>query len=199
VQSSIIIGQPGFRGTDPDYLTMVAMNHVLGGGFSSRVNMNLREKHGYTYGAGSSFDLRPGAGALRISSDVRTNATDSALAEALGEYRRIATETVPELAVVKPAFAPVREGALQPAGTTSVTLEARPPGSWPTETATPAAPTCKGPVAAAAPFESTGTIPARVAATDPAASRRRGEVMGTHSSPSPTASAPAFACPRSPF
>jgi len=95
VQSSIIIGQPGFRATDPDYLTMVAMNHVLGGGFSSRVNMNLREKHGYTYGAGSSFDLRPGAGALRIFSDVRTNATDSALAEALGEYRRIATETVP--------------------------------------------------------------------------------------------------------
>jgi zinc protease len=95
VQSSIIIGQPGFRATDPDYLSMVAMNHVLGGGFSSRVNMNLREKHGYTYGAFSSFDLRPGAGAFRVNSDVRTNATDSALVEAISEYRRIATEPIP--------------------------------------------------------------------------------------------------------
>ena len=95
VQSSIIIGQPGFRATDPDYLTMVALNHVLGGGFSSRVNLNLREKHGYTYGAGSTLDLRPGGGAFRISSDVRTSATDSALVEAINEYKRIASEPVP--------------------------------------------------------------------------------------------------------
>jgi zinc protease len=95
VQSSIVVGQPGFRATDPDYLTMVALNHVLGGGFSSRVNMNLREKHGYTYGAFSGLDLRPGAGAFRINSDVRTNATDSALVEAISEYRRVAKEPVP--------------------------------------------------------------------------------------------------------
>jgi len=95
VQSSIIIGQPGFRATDPDYLNMVALNRVLGGGFNSRVNMNLREKHGYTYGAGSTLDLRPGGGAFRISSDVRTNATDSALVEAVGEYKRITSEPVP--------------------------------------------------------------------------------------------------------
>src|SRR2546423_1486553 len=95
VQSSIIIGQPGFRATDPDYLNMVALNRVLGGGFSSRINLNLREKHGYTYGAGSTLDLRPGSGAFRISSDVRTSATDSALAEAVSEYRRITSEPVP--------------------------------------------------------------------------------------------------------
>jgi zinc protease len=95
VQSSIVIGQAGFRATDPDYLNMVALNHVLGGGFSSRVNMNLREKHGYTYGAFSGLDLRPGSGAFRINSDVRTNSTDSALVEAVNEYKRIATEAVP--------------------------------------------------------------------------------------------------------
>ena len=95
VQSSIIVGQPGFRATDPDYLNMVALNHVLGGGFSSRVNMNLREKHGYTYGAFSGLDLRPGAGVFRINSDVRTSSTDSALVEAVSEYKRIATEAVP--------------------------------------------------------------------------------------------------------
>jgi zinc protease len=95
VQSTIVVGQPGFQATDPNYISMVALNHVLGGGFSSRMNMNLREKHGYTYGAFSGLDLRPGAGAFRVNSEVRTNATDSALVEALGEYKRIATEAVP--------------------------------------------------------------------------------------------------------
>ena len=95
VQSSMIVGQPGFQATDPDYISMVALNHVLGGGFSSRMNMNLREKRGYTYGAFSNLDLRTGAGVLRVSSDVRTNATDSAVAEAVSEYRRIVTEPVP--------------------------------------------------------------------------------------------------------
>jgi zinc protease len=95
VQSSIVVGQPGFRATDPDYISMVALNHIFGGGFSSRMNMNLREKHGYTYGAFSGLDLRPGAGAFRANSEVRTNATDSALVEAIGEYKRIASETVP--------------------------------------------------------------------------------------------------------
>jgi zinc protease len=95
VQSSVIIGQPGFRATDPDYLSMVALNHVFGGGFSNRVNLNLREKHGYTYGAGSRLDLRPGSGAFRVSSEVRTNATDSALVELVNEYKRIVGEPIP--------------------------------------------------------------------------------------------------------
>src|SRR5256885_3214880 len=47
VQSTIIVGQPGFQATDPDYLTMVALNQVFGGAVSSRLNTNLREKHGY--------------------------------------------------------------------------------------------------------------------------------------------------------
>jgi zinc protease len=95
VQSSVIIGQAGFRATDPDYLSMVALNHVFGGGFSNRVNLNLREKHGYTYGAGSQLDLRPGSGAFRVSSEVRTNATDSALVEVVNEYKRIVGEPIP--------------------------------------------------------------------------------------------------------
>lgn len=95
VQSSIVIGQPGLQATDPDYIPMVALNHVLGGGFSSRMNMNLREKHGYTYGAFSGLDLRSGAGALEANSEVRTSATDSALVEAVGEYRRLVTDAIP--------------------------------------------------------------------------------------------------------
>jgi zinc protease len=95
VQSSIIVGQPGFQATDPDYISMLALNHVFGGAVSSRLNSNLREKHGYTYGIFSGFDLRSGAGAFQASSEVRTNATDSALVEAIAEYRRIVNEPVP--------------------------------------------------------------------------------------------------------
>jgi zinc protease len=95
VQSSIVVGQPGFQATDPDYIAMLALNHVLGGAVSSRLNTNLREKRGYTYGIFSALDLRPGAGVFRMQSEVRTNATDSALVEAIGEYRRIVTEPVP--------------------------------------------------------------------------------------------------------
>jgi zinc protease len=68
---------------------------VFGGGFNARVNMNLREKHGYTYGAFSNMDIRRGGSAWYISSAVRTDATDSAVVEAVGEYRRIIAEAVP--------------------------------------------------------------------------------------------------------
>ncbi|PYO77513.1 MAG: hypothetical protein DMD63_10775 [Gemmatimonadetes bacterium] len=95
VQSSIVVGQAGFQATDPDYLSMLALNHVLGGAVSSRLNTNLREKHGYTYGIFSGLDLRTGAGAFQMQSEVRTNATDSALVEAIAEYRRLVTEAVP--------------------------------------------------------------------------------------------------------
>ncbi len=95
VQSSIVVGQPGFQATDPDYISMLALNHVFGGAVSSRLNTNLREKHGYTYGIFSGLDLRPGAGAFQAGSEVRTNATDSALVEAIGEYRRMVNEPVP--------------------------------------------------------------------------------------------------------
>jgi zinc protease len=95
VQSSIAVGQAGFQATDADYIPMLGLNHVLGGAVSSRLNNNLREKHGYTYGIFSFLDLRPGAGTFQMSSEVRTNATDSALVEAIGEYRRLVTEPVP--------------------------------------------------------------------------------------------------------
>lgn len=95
VQSAIRIGQPGLLASDPQYLSMLALNHVLGGAVSSRLNMNLRERHGYTYGAFSGLDLRTAGGAFSLSSSVRTDATDSALVEAMAEYRRIVAEPVP--------------------------------------------------------------------------------------------------------
>jgi zinc protease len=65
------------------------MNTLLGGSFSSRLNSNLRETKGYTYGARSSFDFQPVPGAFTASADVRTDVSDSSLVEFFRELRRI--------------------------------------------------------------------------------------------------------------
>ncbi|HEU0014619.1 MAG TPA: pitrilysin family protein [Longimicrobium sp.] len=96
VQSAIRIGQASAGAEDPDFIRLSALNHVLGGGFNARINMNLRERHGWTYGANSAFAPQRGAGTLFIASSVRTNATDSALVESVNEFRRIVNEPVPE-------------------------------------------------------------------------------------------------------
>ncbi|MEP6508527.1 MAG: pitrilysin family protein [Gemmatimonadales bacterium] len=95
VQSAIIVGQaaPGYGSAD--YLPLVASARVIGGSGSARLNMNLREKHGWTYGAFSSYSPQVGVGSYSLSSAVRSNATDSALAEAVREFKRIAAEPVP--------------------------------------------------------------------------------------------------------
>jgi zinc protease len=95
VQSGVYVGQGAIGYGDPAYFPFTGLSNVLGGGFKARVNMNLREAHGWTYGAFTSFAPLAGVGQFAISASVRTNATDSALAEAVREYRRIATEPVP--------------------------------------------------------------------------------------------------------
>ena len=95
VQSSIIVGQGSIGWGTPDYYSMVALAQVLGGGFGSRINMNLREKHGWSYGAFSTFNPLVGTGTFYVSSEVRTNATDSSIAEAVKEFKRIIEEPVP--------------------------------------------------------------------------------------------------------
>lgn len=86
-QSVIMIGTPGLERTTPDFATIQVMNTILGGSFSSRLNSNLRETKGYTYGANSGFQWRPLPGAFIASADVRTNVTDSSLVEFFGEMR----------------------------------------------------------------------------------------------------------------
>lgn len=95
VQSAIVIGQATPLPTSPDYIPLLAGTHVLGGAVSSRLNMNLRERNGFTYGAFAGLDMRRGGSALTLSSSVRTSATDSALVEALREYERMVQEPVP--------------------------------------------------------------------------------------------------------
>ena len=88
-QSVISIGAPGVPRSSPDYAALVVMNTLLGESFSSRLNSNLRETKGYTYGIGSRFTWQPLPGSFRISSGVRTDVTDSSLVEIFGELRRI--------------------------------------------------------------------------------------------------------------
>jgi zinc protease len=96
VQSSIYVGVPGIATTDQDFFKMTVLNRIMGGGFTSRINTNLRERRGFTYGAGTANAALQNAGTFYASSSVRTNATDSALAEVMNEYRRIVTEPVPD-------------------------------------------------------------------------------------------------------
>ena len=87
-QSVIQIGTMGVERTNADYAAIEVMNTILGGSFSSRLNSNLRETKGYTYGAGSGFSWRPLPGPFTASSSVRTNVTDSSLVEFFSELRR---------------------------------------------------------------------------------------------------------------
>jgi zinc protease len=95
VQSHIRIGAASAGAEDPDVVRLQVLTQVLGGAFNARINQNLRERHGWTYGAFANFNALRGAGTLFINSSVRTNATDSAVAESVREFRRLVEEPVP--------------------------------------------------------------------------------------------------------
>ncbi len=88
-QSVIAIGGPGVGRASPAYAALVVMNTLLGESFSSRLNANLRETKGYTYGISSRFGWTPVPGAFRIATSVRTDVTDSSLIEIFREVRAI--------------------------------------------------------------------------------------------------------------
>lgn len=88
-QSEIRIGRIGAPRLTEDYYALVVMNTILGGSFTSRLNQNLREKHGYAYGAGSAFSFRPLSGPFVASAGVQTSKTDSALFEFMKELKDI--------------------------------------------------------------------------------------------------------------
>ena len=92
VQSEVRVGHPGIARAAPDYLPLRIANLVLGGSFSSRLNLNLRERHGYTYGVRSSFAARKGPGPFAVSAAVETGVTGAAVAEVLREIERMAEQ-----------------------------------------------------------------------------------------------------------
>jgi predicted Zn-dependent peptidase len=88
-QSELRVGHVGLPRGHGDYFNVVVMNAVLGGLFSSRINLNLREEHAYTYGAHSGFDWRRAAGPFVVETAVKTEVTDAAVREILLEIDRI--------------------------------------------------------------------------------------------------------------
>lgn len=88
-QSVVSIGHVGIDRNNPDYFPVVVMNTILGGGFTSRINMNLREDKGYTYGARSGFAFRRGPGPFSAGGDIQTAVTKEAVAEFMKELNEI--------------------------------------------------------------------------------------------------------------
>ena len=88
-QSELRIGHIGVPRRTPDYHALLVLNMVLGGQFVSRINMNLRENKGYTYGARTSFDFRRGPGPFVLYASVQSEVTVDAILEALGELHAI--------------------------------------------------------------------------------------------------------------
>jgi predicted Zn-dependent peptidase len=99
-QSNVSVAQVGEPRSAADYDALLVMNTLLGGQFSSRLNMNLREGHGrsgedktaYTYGAGSRFDMRHGAGPFGAGGAIVRESTGPAIKEILAEIARMRAE-----------------------------------------------------------------------------------------------------------
>jgi predicted Zn-dependent peptidase len=88
-QSQVRIGWVGVPRSTPDYFPLQVLNTILGGSFTSRLNQNLRETHGYSYGASSRFDMRLFAGPFFAGAGVQTDKTAEALREFFNELTAI--------------------------------------------------------------------------------------------------------------
>jgi len=88
-QSILTVGQVGVARNTPDYFPLTIMNAILGGQFSSRINLNLREAKGYTYGARSTFSFNQGPGPFEAGAPVKTEDTKPALIELIKELTDI--------------------------------------------------------------------------------------------------------------
>jgi zinc protease len=94
VQTEIRIGHVGLPRRIPDFHAVSVMGAILGGLFNSRLNMQLREAKGYTYGAGAGFDLRRGAGPFAARAAVNTEVTVAAVLDTIAELERMRSEPV---------------------------------------------------------------------------------------------------------
>lgn len=95
-QSEVRVGHLGLPRSTPEYFDVLVMNAVLGGLFTSRINLNLREAHGYTYGAFSTFEWRRAAGPFVVNTAVKSDVTGDAVREILSEIERIRRQEIGE-------------------------------------------------------------------------------------------------------
>lgn len=107
VQSEVSVGNISkLKMTDPDYFAVLIANQILGGDFNSYINMNLREAHGWTYGARTSIYGDKRVSTFNASTQVRNAVTDSTVVEIFKEFKKIRTEKVTDemLASVKAGY-----------------------------------------------------------------------------------------------
>jgi len=106
-QTQVRVASLGLARSTPDYARLEVMNEVLGGGFASRLNMNLREEHGYTYGASSGFTYRRETGTFSAGGGIRSDVTAPAVTEIFREIERIRNSqaTPSELALARNSLA----------------------------------------------------------------------------------------------
>jgi zinc protease len=109
-QSELRIGHACASRSTPDYHAMLVLNTILGGEFVSRLNLNLRESKGYTYGVRTGFNLRRGIGPFVMQTSVGTDVTGPAIQEALDEIRAIADGRPATSEEVQQAFASLSKG-----------------------------------------------------------------------------------------
>jgi zinc protease len=95
-QTRLLVGQLAIPRNDPDYDRLSLMNTVMGGGFTSRINTNLRERNGYTYGAYAQLSENAGPGFLAAGGGIRTDVTGPAIQEILKEVQGMKDSPVTE-------------------------------------------------------------------------------------------------------
>jgi zinc protease len=103
VQSSLKVGHISKSRSDVNFFSLSIMNNILGGSFTSRINSNLRERNGYTYGARSFFELKKYSGDFSVETDVKTDITANAVKEIIFEINRMRNEYISddELSIMK--------------------------------------------------------------------------------------------------
>ncbi|MEO7775301.1 MAG: pitrilysin family protein [Steroidobacteraceae bacterium] len=123
-QTALRIGAVGVSRSSADYVPIEVMNTTLGGLFSSRINMNLREKNGYTYGASSAFAFRRGPGPFQVGTNVRTDVTAPAVKEIFNELERMRAGpvSVEELATAKDSFSRSLPGQFETSAASAATI-----------------------------------------------------------------------------
>jgi zinc protease len=123
-QTALLVGSLGANRNTKDYVPLEVMNTALGGLFSSRINMNLREEHGYTYGAQSFFQYRRGVGPFFAGGAIRTDATGPATQELFKEITRIREDELKpdELQKAKDSFSKTLVGFFETTSTTASTI-----------------------------------------------------------------------------
>ncbi|MGE0451871.1 MAG: M16 family metallopeptidase [Vicinamibacterales bacterium] len=122
-QSQLWVALVGASRSTPEYESLRVMNETLGGLFTSRINLNLREEHGYTYGARSQFTFRRSEGPFVVATGVRTDVTAPALSEIMKELARMRDSRVTpaELTLAKDALVRSLPAAFETSGRVTAT------------------------------------------------------------------------------